>query len=143
MPQPFTWNAPVTIAFGENRLERIGRDVGNQPAMDPFRGDEILPGPSVKTDDEIDEYLRNTITTVEHPIGTCPMGSGPEAVLDAEMKVRGAEGLRVVDGSAMPDLVSAHTNACILMMGEKASDMIRGLQPLAATNVVAQSVDAA
>jgi choline dehydrogenase-like flavoprotein len=102
-----------------------------------------MPGPSVQTDDEIDEFLRNTITTVEHPIGTCPMGNGPEAVLDSEMKVRGAEGLRVVDGSAMPDLVSAHTNACILMMGEKASDMIRGLQPLPASNLVAQSADAA
>jgi 4-pyridoxate dehydrogenase len=122
---------------------KIGRDVGNQSAMDRFRGDEVMPGPSVQTDDEIDEFLRNTITTVEHPIGTCPMGNGPEAVLDSEMKVRGAEGLRVVDGSAMPDLVSAHTNACILMMGEKASDMIRGLQPLPASNLVAQSADAA
>lgn len=122
---------------------KIGREVGNQPAMEPFRGDETMPGPSVKTDDEIDEYLRNSIATVEHPIGTCPMGTGPDAVLDPEMKVRGAEGLRVVDGSAMPDLVSAHTNACILMMGEKASDMIRGLQPLPAANTVALGEDAA
>ncbi len=118
---------------------KIGREVGAQKAMEPYRGVEVLPGASVQTDDEIDEFLRNTITTVEHPIGTCPMG----AVLDHEMKVRGTEGLRVVDGAAMPDLVSAHTNACILMMGEKASDMIRGLQPLPASNVVARTEDAA
>jgi 4-pyridoxate dehydrogenase len=118
---------------------KIGREVGAQKAMDPYRGEEVLPGASVQTDDEIDEFLRNTITTVEHPIGTCPMGP----VLDHEMKVKGAENLRVVDGAAMPDLVSAHTNACILMMGEKASDMIRGLQPLPASNVVARTEDAA
>ena len=87
--------------------------------------------PWCSTDDEIDEWLRNNVVTVEHPTCTCPMGIGPEAVVDPEMKVRGVERLRVVDAAAMPDLVSAHTNACVLMMGEKASDMIRGLTPLA------------
>ena len=73
--------------------------------------------------------------TVEHPVATCPMGEGPDAVLDPDLKVKGTEGLRVVDASAMPDLVSAHTNACALMIGEKGSDLIRGRDPLPAANV--------
>jgi len=109
---------------------KIGRDVAYQSPLDPFRGEEREPGPNVKSDDEIDEYIRNTLITVEHPTCTCPMGQGVEAVLDPECRVLGTEGLRVVDASAMPDLVSAHTNACVIMMADKASDMIRGRQPL-------------
>ncbi|MBK17956.1 MAG: dehydrogenase [Rhodospirillaceae bacterium] len=112
---------------------KIARDVANQKPLDPFRGEELKPGADVKTDDEIDEYIRNTLITVEHPTCTCPMGQGPEAVLDPECRVRGTEGLRVVDAAAMPDLVSAHTNACVIMIADKASDMIRGRQPLAST----------
>ena len=101
-----------------------------QAPLDPFRGEELEPGPDVKTDDEIDEYIRNNLITVEHPTCTCPMGQGVEAVLDPECRVLGVEGLRVVDASAMPDLVSAHTNACVIMMADKVSDMIRGRSPL-------------
>ncbi|MHA1108707.1 MAG: GMC family oxidoreductase [Alphaproteobacteria bacterium] len=107
-----------------------GREVGYQSAMDPYRGEELMPGPGVKSDADIDEWLRNNISTVEHPTCTCPMGEGPGSVVDPELKVRGIECLRVVDASAMPDLVSAHTNACALMIAEKASDMIRGRPPL-------------
>ena len=109
---------------------KIGRDVAYQAPLDPFRGEELEPGPDVKTDDEIDEYIRNNLITVEHPTCTCPMGQGAEAVLDPECRVFGVEGLRVVDASAMPDLVSAHTNACVIMMADKVSDMIRGRSPL-------------
>ena len=109
---------------------KIGRDVAYQSAMDPFRGEELEPGPNVKTDAEIDEFIRNTLITVEHPTCTCPMGSGPESVLDPECRVNGVEGLRVVDAAAMPDLVSAHTNACVIMMADKVSDMIRGHEAL-------------
>jgi choline dehydrogenase-like flavoprotein len=70
--------------------------------------------------------MRKTALTAHHPCGTCAMGSGPDTVLDPKMRVRGVEQLRVVDASAMPDLVSAHINACVLMMAEKASDIIRG-----------------
>ena len=105
---------------------RRARDVAYRKPMDAFRGDEIAAGPGVKTDAEIDEWIRNTAITAHHPAGTCPMGIGPEAVLDPDMRVRGIEALRVVDASAMPDLVSAHINACVLMMAEKASDLIRG-----------------
>ncbi len=109
---------------------KIGRDVANQSPMDPFRGEELDPGVNVKTDAEIDEYIRKTLITVEHPTCTCPMGNGPESVLDPQCRVRGVEGLRVVDASAMPDLVSAHTNACVIMMADKVSDMIRSREAL-------------
>jgi choline dehydrogenase-like flavoprotein len=102
------------------------RDVAWRSPMDPFRGEELAPGPKVKTDAEIDAWIRRVTITAHHPAGTCAIGIGPEAVLDPEMRVRGIEALRVVDASAMPDLVSAHINACVLMMAEKASDMIRG-----------------
>ena len=98
--------------------------------MSPFRGEEISPGPQVKTDAEIDEFIRRTAITAHHPCGTCAMGITPEAVTDPQLRVRGVERLRVVDASAMPDLVSAHINACVLMMAEKASDMVRGKPPL-------------
>jgi choline dehydrogenase-like flavoprotein len=70
--------------------------------------------------------------TVHHPACTCPMGIGPDTVLDPHLKVRGVEQLRVVDASAMPDLVTAHINACVLMIAERAADLIRGKQMLAA-----------
>jgi choline dehydrogenase-like flavoprotein len=100
--------------------------------MDAFRGEESSPGLNVKSDAEIDAFIRANAITAHHPCATCPMGIGPEAVLDPDMRVRGAEGLRVVDASAMPDLVGAHINACVLMMAEKASDMIRGREALPA-----------
>jgi 4-pyridoxate dehydrogenase len=84
----------------------------------------------VKTDADIDAFIRRTAITAHHPCGTCAMGIGPDTVTDAELRVRGSEGLRVVDASIMPDLISAHINACVLMIAEKASDMIRGKPPL-------------
>jgi choline dehydrogenase-like flavoprotein len=105
---------------------KLAREVTRQKPLDPYRGAELNPGDKVKTDAEIDTWLRNTVITAHHPCGTCQMGTTPEAVLDPEMRVRGVERLRVVDASAMPDLVSAHINACVLMMAEKAADMIRG-----------------
>jgi choline dehydrogenase-like flavoprotein len=105
---------------------KIARKVAAQAPLAPFRGHETSPGPAVKTDAEIDEWIRNTAITANHPCATCQMGTGPVAVLDPQMRVLGTEGLRVVDASAMPDLVSAHINACVLMMAERAADLIRG-----------------
>ena len=105
---------------------KIAREVGYQKAMEPFRGAETSPGPSVKTDAEIDAFIRKTAITAHHPCGTCAMGTTPDTVTDPELRVRGVERLRVVDASVMPDLVSAHINACVLMIAEKASDIIRG-----------------
>jgi 4-pyridoxate dehydrogenase len=108
---------------------RLVRELAQQSALDAYRGAEIVPGPNVRTDAEIDAYIRATAGTVSHPIGTCKLGTDAGAVLDPELRVRGMTALRVVDGSALPDLVSAHTNACILMMAEKAADLIRGRAP--------------
>jgi 4-pyridoxate dehydrogenase len=108
----------------------LARHVAYQRAMAPFRGVETSPGEAVKTDAEIDAFIRRTAITAHHPCGTCAMGTGPDAVTDPQLKVRGIEGLRVVDASVMPDLVSAHINACVLMIAERASDLIRGKPPL-------------
>ncbi|HEY4134678.1 MAG TPA: GMC family oxidoreductase N-terminal domain-containing protein [Alphaproteobacteria bacterium] len=115
---------------------KLAREVGAHESLAKFRGKETDPGDGVKTDAEIDAFLRRKAITAHHPAGTCAMGTGPDAVLDPDMKLRGVEGLRVVDASAMPDMVSAHINACVLMMAEKASDMIRGKAPLPASTAV-------
>jgi choline dehydrogenase-like flavoprotein len=114
---------------------RRAREVAHERAMDPFRGEESSPGLTVRSDADIDAFIRRTAVTAHHPCATCPMGIGPDAVLEPDLRVRGAEGLRVVDASAMPDLVGAHINACVLMMAEKASDIIRGRAPLPAATV--------
>src|SRR5262245_18593296 len=105
---------------------RRARDVAAQQPLDPFRGPETAPGPEARGDADIDRYIRSTAITAHHPAGTSPMGIGPDSVLDPDLKVRGIERLRVADASAMPDLVSAHINACVLMMAEKAADLISG-----------------
>ena len=111
---------------------KLARELAFHRALDRYRGEELSPGEKVQSDTEIDSWLRKTLITAHHPAGTCQMGTTPAAVLDPEMRVRGVEGLRVVDASAMPDLVSAHINACVIMMAEKAADMIRRRTPLPA-----------
>jgi 4-pyridoxate dehydrogenase len=119
---------------------RLAREIAYQKPLDRFRGAETAPGPDVQSDAEIDAFIRRTALTAHHPAATCPMGIGPEAVLDAEMKVRGVERLRVVDASAMPDLVGAHLNAAVLMMAEKAADMIAGKPALPSATVPTSAV---
>jgi choline dehydrogenase-like flavoprotein len=109
---------------------KLAREVAFNKAMDPYRGEEIGPGLQVKTDAEIDGWLKKVVITAHHPSSTCAIA--PDGVLDSDLKVRGIEGLRVCDASAMPDLVSAHINACVLMMAEKGADLIRGKPPLPA-----------
>jgi len=110
---------------------RLARHIAYQRPLDRFRGTETAPGSSCTSNAEIDAYIRKTAITAHHPAATCPMGLGPEAVLDPQMRVQGVERLRVVDASAMPDLVSGHLNAAVLMMAEKAADMISGKPSLA------------
>ncbi|MGA7328863.1 MAG: choline dehydrogenase [Rhodomicrobium sp.] len=103
---------------------KITREVFRQKAFDPYRGEEFLPGPKVQTDEEIDVYHRQTAESIYHPVGTCKMGQDPMGVVDETLKLRGLEGLRVVDASIMPRLVSGNTNAPTIMIAEKAADMI-------------------
>ena len=105
---------------------KIARDIGSRAALATFRGVEIAPGPGVKARGDIDDWLRRTLTTADHPACTAKMGTGSDCVVDPQLRVRGIEALRVVDASAMPDLPSAHLNAAVMMMAEKASDLILG-----------------
>jgi choline dehydrogenase-like flavoprotein len=107
---------------------KLAREVAFQKAMDPYRDEEMNPGLAVKTDADIDSWLKKVVITAHHPASTCAIGQ--DGVLDPDLKVHGIEGLRVCDASAMPDLVSAHINACVLMMAEKGADLIRGRPPL-------------
>jgi len=104
---------------------RATRRIVEAKAMDALRGAEVSPGPGVQSDDEILDYIRNNAQTAYHPVGTCKMGIDEKAVVDPELRVRGLEGLRVADGSVMPTLMSGNTNGPIIMIGEKASDMMR------------------
>ena len=112
---------------------KLGRDIASRKGLDPFRGRETAPGADCRTDAAIDAFVRRTAITAHHPCATCAMGPGDDAVLDPALRVRGVEGLRVVDASAMPDLVSGNINACVLMIAEKASDLVLGRPPLADT----------
>jgi choline dehydrogenase len=103
---------------------KILRKILNAPAMKPFVVGEYDPGTKVSTDAQLLDYCRERGSTIYHPTSTCRMGNDALAVVDQRLKVRGLEGLRVVDGSIMPDLVSGNTNAPIIMIAEKASDMI-------------------
>ncbi len=108
----------------------IARDVGSRKPLAAFRGVEIDPGPGVAARKDIEDWLRRTSTTADHPACTAKMGVGEDCVVDPELKVRGVEALRVVDASVMPDMPSAHLNAIVMMIAEKASDMILGHAPL-------------
>jgi choline dehydrogenase-like flavoprotein len=83
----------------------------------------------VKTDAQIEAFLRQGVGPMHHPVGTCSMGVGREAVVDAELKVHGLQGLRVADASVMPDETSGNTNIPAIMIGEKAADLVRGKVP--------------
>jgi choline dehydrogenase len=80
----------------------------------------------VRSDAEIDAWVRSAVSTALHPVGSCAMGTGPEAVCDAELRVHGLQGLRIADASVMPRIVGGNTNAASIMIGEKAADLVRG-----------------
>ncbi len=103
---------------------KLMRRIMSQPAIARYVAEERLPGPKCQSDADFLAYARETGTTIFHPTSTCRMGPDPAAVVDERLRVRGLEGLRVVDGSIMPTVVSGNTNAAIIMIAEKGADMI-------------------
>ena len=116
---------------------RMARETLHRPEVAPFLGKEIAPGEGRGSDADIEAHIRSTAITVHHPAGTCAMGpdSDPMAVVGPDLRVRGVDGLRVVDASVMPDLPSGNINAAVVMIAERASDLIRGRAPLPAAAV--------
>ncbi|WP_053698600.1 GMC family oxidoreductase [Streptomyces sp. NRRL F-5755] len=109
------------LAFGI----RMARELAHMPAFTPFRGPELAPGPDAVTSTELKEYIINHVETVFHPVGTCAMGHHSESVVDDQLRVHGVEGLRVIDASVMPRIVSANTHAATIMIGELGADLVR------------------
>jgi 4-pyridoxate dehydrogenase len=110
---------------------RMLREVAAQKPLAPFIAREMAPGSDVESDDAVDAYIRSIAHTAHHPAGTCRMGADPASVVDPALNVRGVEGLRVIDASVMPDLVGGNINAAVIMIAEKASDMVLGRKSLA------------
>ncbi len=104
---------------------RLLRNILGQPALQVDGSREFKTSARAQTDLQIEQFIRNHADTEYHPVGTCRMGSGPDAVVDAELRVHGLQGLRVVDASIMPNLISGNTNAPVIMIAEKAADMIK------------------
>jgi choline dehydrogenase-like flavoprotein len=103
---------------------KLARRILNAPAFDLHRGVELSPGAAVQSDEDMEKAIRQTAGTAYHPVGTCKMGSGADAVVDAQLRVHGMGRLRVADASIMPTIVGGNTNAPAIMIGEKVSDMI-------------------
>jgi choline dehydrogenase-like flavoprotein len=108
------------------RAIRISRKIFAAPAFARYAGVEFAPGPAVQSDDDLQAYIRSNAVTVHHPVSTCRMGKGADAVVDAELRVHGMSGLRVADASVFPSIVGGNTNAAVVMVAEKASDLILG-----------------
>ena len=104
---------------------KLMRSLLQQPALAGYRGQELPVSAAAQTDEEIGQFIRNYGDTIYHPVGSCRMGPGPLDVVDAQLRVHGMQGLRVVDASVMPRIVGGNTNAPVIMMAEKAADMIR------------------
>lgn len=120
---------------GFRRCVRLTREIIAQPAMDPYRGEELAPGPQVQTDAEIDAFVRANMESTMHPCGSCRMGEDDMAVVDSQLRVRGLQGLRVIDSSVFPSEPNGNLNAPTIMLAERAADLVRGRQPLAPSDV--------
>jgi choline dehydrogenase-like flavoprotein len=120
---PNYWADPYDREMSIRGL-KLAREMMRQDALKPFVAAERLPGPEVSTDEDYFNYACANAKTDHHPAGTCRMGSDSEAVVSPQLKFNGIEGLRVVDASIMPTVVSSNTNAATIMIAEKAADMI-------------------
>jgi len=132
-PEP---NVPPKIQFnylahkddiqGFRDCVRLTREIINQPALDEFRGEEIQPSTAVKTDEQIDRFVRANVESAYHPSCSCKMGTDPLSVVDPETKVLGIQGLRVIDSSVFPTFPNGNLNAPTIMLAERAADLIKG-----------------
>ncbi|MFD3457691.1 GMC family oxidoreductase [Streptomyces sp. NPDC058691] len=104
---------------------RMAREIGRAHAMDPWRGCEAQPGPEATDDAALGEYVRRTLAPYHHPVGTCRIGDDALSVVDTELRVHDVEGLRIADGSVIPSIPSANTNATVYAIAERAAEMLR------------------
>jgi choline dehydrogenase len=109
---------------------KIARNIANSGAFDQYLGEEVAPSINITSDEDIKAYIRQNCDSTYHPVGTCKMGTDSMAVVDSQLRVHGVEGLRVVDASIMPTLTTGNTNAPTIMIGEKAADLIKGVNQL-------------
>ena len=105
---------------------RLAREFAASASLAKVCTEELGPGPEVRTDTDVREFIRREIGTLYHPVGTCAMGAAETAVVDPQLRVRGIENLRVADASVMPAIPRGNTNAPVIMIAEKAADLIRG-----------------
>lgn len=118
---------------------KLMRRILQQPALTQLGGRELESSAGAQTDEQIERFIRAYADTIYHPVGTCRMGKGPMDVVDAQLRVHGIEGLRVVDASIMPRIVGGNTNAPTIMIGEKAADMVKAAAKAPEASVVAES----
>jgi choline dehydrogenase len=121
---PNYWEDPYDREMSIEGL-KLAREIMRQDALKPFIKAERLPGPDVRTEEDYIAYACAHAKTDHHPAGTCRMGGDPGAVVDPQLRFNGIDGLRVVDASIMPQVVSSNTNAATIMIAEKASDLIK------------------
>jgi choline dehydrogenase len=103
---------------------RLIRKIAHQPALAPYVGEELIPGPGMQSDAEIEEAIRKHGGSNMHPVGSCRMGTSETGVVDPRLRVHGVANLRIIDGSIMPTLPAGNTNAATIMIGEKGADMV-------------------
>jgi choline dehydrogenase len=118
----------------------LSRRIISAPSFSRYRAIEVQPGPTAQDAAALGEYVRRVAYTVHHPVGSCRMGRDPNAVVDAQLRVHGIEGLRVADASVFPRVVGGNTNAAVVMVAEKAADLIRGRPAPPAFDMAQQAI---
>ena len=120
---------------------RMARQILRASSFEPYRADETAPGPAAQSDAELIDYIRAQAYTVHHPVSTCRIGTDPMAVVDPQLRVIGLEGVRVADASVFPSLIGGNTNAAVVMIAEKAADMVLGRPALEPASIGAPGSD--
>jgi choline dehydrogenase-like flavoprotein len=115
---------------------KLGRQLGNRPEWGEYLGEEVYPGLDVQTDDQIDEYIKNTLHTANALVGTCKMGTGKDAVVTPDLKVIGVSGVRVADSSTIPVIPGGQTATPTVMIAERAAAFLRNPSIVATTELI-------